>query len=66
MVDDIRSTKTSFQMNDKFLQIIPHRGDKAYSTLIAALKYGSGQLHLIEALESTSVTVIGQPSNPKF
>lgn len=53
MVDEVKSMNTTFAMNDRLLHMIPHRGDKAYNTLIASLKFGSGQTHLVDLLENT-------------
>lgn len=59
MVEDLRSISTSFAINEKFLKLLPQRGDKAYRTLISALRYGSGQLHLIDMLEDTAIQIEG-------
>ncbi|XP_067932908.1 uncharacterized protein [Watersipora subatra] len=57
MAEDIRSAVKSFAKNEKLLKILPKRGDNAYETLIAALKYGSGQTHLVDLMEETELTV---------
>ena len=60
MVDDIKSLNTSFAMNDKLLHMLPHRGDQAYNTLLAALRHGSGQIHLVHLLQNTTVLTEGK------
>ena len=60
MVDDIKSLNTSFAMNDKLLHVLPHRGDQAYNTLLAALRHGSGQIHLVHLLQNTTVLTEGK------
>ncbi|KAF6028334.1 hypothetical protein EB796_013359 [Bugula neritina] len=55
MVEDMRHGTSTFFVNTRLLAILPHRGENAYHTLIAALKYGSGQPHLVDMLEETVI-----------
>ena len=59
MEESVRSAVTSFSMNERLLKILPQRGDSAYQALVGALKYMSGQLHLVDLLEETPISLEG-------
>ena len=59
MVEEIRTCTTTFMRNEKLLQVLPSRGCKAFNTLLQALRFGAGQMHLVDLLTETTLTAEG-------